>query len=298
MTPRSLFRPGRASACLVAIVAFVTVGSAALSAQVRKSNPSSKAYVAEAGGEVLIDTGEKVQDLTKRGVYTMQGAVIETKPAKPGQDASKFSSTIVFSNGTGAYIDADTRMEVRRFVQEPFTPDRTDMDVEPSISQMRVYLSRGSVGLCTSKLVAGSTMVYETRHGSVTVRGRKVVIEAAANYTKISMIEGDSTVRAGAKDMGGHTLKSGEQAIIRPGPEGQANEIQIVPIPQDSRAATEEKAALACLAKRTVYFEERAVAFDAAASEVTTEIVAVEVVPVTLPVEYTVSPATLSASGR
>jgi len=69
---------------------------------------------------------------------------------------------MVYSNGTGIYFDPDTRMEIRKFVQEPFTPNRADMETEPSISQTQTFLSRGLVGLCTSRLVAGSSMVYQT----------------------------------------------------------------------------------------------------------------------------------------
>lgn len=272
-------------------------------AQGQKKNPSSKIYVSDVSGEAMIDTGEMIEDLSKRSVHTVQGAVIETKKPESESDRSKYFSTMVYSNGTGTFFDADTRVEMRRFVQEPFTPNRTDMDIEPSISQTHAYVARGAVGLCTSKLVAGSNMVYETRHGAVTIRGRRLVIETTAEYTKISMVEGDSTVRAGAKDMGGHTLRAGEQAIIRPGPAGQPNTIDIRPIPSDDMARVDERVSLACMAKRTVYFETRAVAtgegvtaFDGDAPAVT-EIVPVETIPANLPVEFTVSPANIIGPG-
>jgi hypothetical protein len=219
------------------------------SAATGKKNPTSKVYVADLSGQSQIDTGEKIEDLAKKSVYNAQGTVIETR--------SKSTNTMVFSNGTGAYFEEDTRVEIKTFAQEPFTPNRTDMDVEPSISQTRAFVARGSVGLCTSKLVAGSNMIYRTAQGSVNVRGKRVVIAAGDRETKISMIEGDSTVKGGDLDLGGQTLKAGQQAIIRDGPPGQPNTIEIRDIPADEREALDEKVTLACMAKKTVYFEVR-----------------------------------------
>ena len=98
---------------------------------------------------------------------------------------------MVFSNGTGIFFDEDTRVEVKRFDQEPFVPNRTDMDAEPSVSQTQAYVPRGTVGLCTSKLVAGSNMTYRTQLGAVNIRGGKVVIQNTSGKTVISMLDGD-----------------------------------------------------------------------------------------------------------
>jgi hypothetical protein len=279
-------------------------------------------------GEAQIDTGDKVEDLSKRSVYTAQGTVIETKKAE-GESAKAYS-TMVYSNGTGAFFDADTRVEVKQFVQEPFVPNRSDIETEPSISQTQAFLARGGIGLCNSKLVAGSSMVYNTAHGSVSVRGRKVVIETDSNATRISMLEGESTVRAGNMDMGGHILRTGEQAIIHRAAPGQPNQIEIQKIPPAEVSRLDDKVAMACMAKRTVYFEERerqsgsdaigqpgsdsstsgsgsrVTAFDGSNGSTssagggggsTREIVPIEIVPTNLPTQFTVSPATIPSPG-
>jgi hypothetical protein len=234
-----------ASALLCAGVLITTPSWAAS----KKKNPTSKVYVADMNGEAQIDTGEKIDDLAKKSVYNAQGTIIETKP--------KSNNAMVFSNGTGSYFGEDTRVEIKTFAQEPFTPNRTDMDVEPSISQTKAFVARGSVGLCTSKMVAGSNMTYQTAQGSVNIRGKRVVIAASDSETKISMIEGDSTVKGGDVDLGGQTLKAGQQAIIRKGAPGQPSSIEIQPIPDNEKEALEEKVTLACMAKKTVYFEVR-----------------------------------------
>ncbi|MBI5694111.1 MAG: hypothetical protein HZC55_28885 [Verrucomicrobia bacterium] len=298
-----------------------TVCSVNLSAQDRKKgNPSSKVYVTDVSGEATIDTGEAIQDLVRRSVFSAQGTVIETRKPETGSDRGKYFSTMVYSNGTGAFFDAGTRVEIRRFLQEPFTPNRNDLEVEPSISQTQAFVARGAIGLCTSKLVAGSNMTYATAHGSVNIRGRKVVIETNDDSTRISMLEGDATVRAGKLDSGGHVLRTGEQAIIRRDPQGQANQIEIRRIPPDEMPPLDDKVAIACMARKTVYFEVRekgdassdtaagagdggtsgftpVTAFDGTTSGGSSrEIVPVEILPTQLPVEYTVSNASLTTT--
>lgn len=313
------------------VAAMVVMGVAlpdAVCAQ-KKRNPASKMYVSDVGGEAVINTGEAVHDITRRSVYIAEGTVIETKAVGEAAPEDTFS-TLVYSNGTGAYFGADTRVELRQFVQEPFTPNRSDVDVEPSISRTQAYVARGEVGLCNSRQVAGSAMTYRTPHGSVNIRGRRIVIETNNDVTRISMLEGDSTVRAGSMDLGGHTIQAGEQAVIRPGGIGQPNIIEIVRIPDNALPMLDEKVGRACQAKSAVYFDVRetsstAPGAEGAAAEVlaegaenapgpaitafdevtagpgaaapTSEIIAVEVVPVNLPVEHTLSTSAIPVSG-
>lgn len=274
----------------------VLLGTLDASAQGRRKNPTSKIYVADVNGSAQIDTGETIDDLTKRSVYTAQGTVIETK-----EDST---NAMVLSNGTGLYFDPLTRLEVRRFVQEPFTPNRNDMEVEPSVSTTETFLSRGTIGLCTSKLVAGSTMNYNTPHAGVRIRGRRAAIEVTPEGTKVSLIEGDITVRAGSLDAGGQRLEPGQQAIISP-----SGGIRIQPIPPGEMKGLDDKVSMACAARKTVYFdvkenqesgldegqvEGEVTAFDeAAGAGEENEIVAIEVTPPTVSPDVTVSAASI-----
>ena len=240
---------------------------------------------------------------------------------------------MVFSNGTGAYFEQDTRVEMRRFQQEPFTPNRNDMEVEPSISQTQAFVARGTVALCNSKLVGGSNMNYQTQLAQVAIRGQKIVIESQDEITKVSMLDGESTVKGSGPDLGGTVLRAGEQALIRR--QGNAApQILVQKIPPAEMQQLDDKLAQACMAKKPVYFEvrERAAsdtsapatatsteeaaataagtgapgaitAFDGnnattSTSNVVREIIAVPVVPVELPVNFTVSPAQIPGTGR
>ena len=211
----------------------------------KKKNPTSKVYVADVQGISSINTGDRIDDLTKKSVYSAEGTTIETKP-----DAN---SSLVLSNGTGMYFDPDTKLTMQRFLQEPFNPSRTDMEVEPSVSQTSAFLSRGSIGLCTSKMVAGSTMTYNTPQASVSIRGRKVVIECSGNTTTVSLLEGDVTVR-GDLTGGGESLKPGQQAIITRNSPSEPPTIKIQDIPADQKEALGDKVNMACMARKTVYF--------------------------------------------
>lgn len=284
---------------VMAVLAVVALGASSLHGQGRKKNPTSKIYVADVDGEAQIDTGETIDELTKKSVYTAQGTVIETKV-----DAT---NSMVFSNGTGIFFDPDTRLEVRKFVQEPFKPNRSDMEVEPSISTTVSHLSHGTVGLCTSKMVAGSTMNYSTPNANIRIKGRKVVISSTDKGTTVSLIEGEVTVHSGTEDFGGDVLKPGQQAFIPAG----GGSMQVANIPPAQLKALDDKVSMACNARKSVYFEtgkKDSIDLGGGADEVTAfnqegagqedEIVAKPTAPADIPVQYTVSASTIGSQSK
>ena len=276
-----------------------------------KKSPTSKLYVAETNGENQIDTGTEIDDLTKKSVYNAEGTAIETK--------AHSTSSIVLSNGTGVFVDNSTLVQVRGFEQEAFRPNRSDVEDEPSLSRTHLYVERGVIGVSTSKLVAGSTMVYDTSLASAVIRGRQAVILAEDNLTVISMVQGEATVQAGPLDRP-RLVRNHQQIIIRPGKPGEANIVEIQDIPsgssEDSIQWLEERVQTADNARKLVYFEVQArkgsdggvTLFDAASNDSSgkqtgssgngssssgNEIVAVPVVPMDPTVQPNVSPANL-----
>jgi hypothetical protein len=216
----------------------------------KKKGPTSKLYVSESKGDSEIQTDGKVYATRQATAFDAPGTVIETK--KDSHNA------FVYSNGTGMYVDENTRVEIDRFVQEPFKPQRNqsaDDPVEPSVSQSDVFVSRGAVGICTSNLVSGSSMNYSTPEASINIRGGKVSIQTNANESTIDLLEGDVTVRGGSRDVGGQILRPGERATIRPGAFGQPAKITIAPIPPAVLQAVDERVTIACNARKTVTFE-------------------------------------------
>lgn len=218
----------------------------------KKKGPTSKVYVAETKGDSQIQNGDKIYTARQATAFDAPGTVIETK--------ANSHNAIVYSNGTGMFVDENTRVEIDRFVQEPFKPERNstvDTPYEPSVSQSSVHVSHGAVGLCTNQLISGSSMLYSTPLAGINIRGGKVVIESHADETYVDLLEGDLTVRnAGGRDVGGQLLRPGERAIIRPaaGP-GLEPSITIQPIPQEARKVDDERVEMACNAKKSVTFE-------------------------------------------
>ncbi len=286
---------------------FVPLAVAALciattaSAQSRRKNPTSKLYVADQVGDSQIDTGTEIDDLTKRSVYNAEGTTIETKPNS--------NASIVLSNGTGVYFDVETRVKIRTFQQEAFRPNRSDIEDEPSVSTTHLMIEHGVIGVSTSKLVAGSKMVYDTPLASATIHGRQAVIQSLDNLTVISMYQGEATVQAGPLDRP-HEVKNHQQIIIKPGKPGEPNIVIIQDIPEgtdeDRFKWVEERVLTADAARKLVYFEVQArkgsdgevTLFDGGTSGSTTggnEIVAVPVVPAATTVQPNVSPANLTS---
>jgi hypothetical protein len=269
------------------------IASAALLLAQDRKNPTSKIYVADVDGEAVIDSGTTIDDLTKKSVYNAEGTVIETK--------DRATNSMVFSNGTGVFFEPDTRLEIKTFAQEPFIPDRTDMDTEPSVSDTQAFIPRGTIGLCTSKLVAGSDMTYKTQFSSIHIRGGKFVIQSNISNTVISDIDGNCTVNLGNEIKGGHPLIGGQQAIIT------KSEATIQDIPLEQRKNLDTLVYKACQGRQSVYFEikgernappapgytDRASAFSDMTAQMESynqEIVVVPVVPVQLPIQYDPSP--------
>jgi hypothetical protein len=272
------FLPIRPAVAFGACLALLLSASVSDAATAKRKNPTSRLFVADLAGESSIDTGERIEPLSKKSAYAAEGTVIETKPN--GNDS------LVLSNGTAIYVASDTRFEVKKFLQEPFAPNRADLEVEPSISQTIIRIIRGSLGICTSKLVAGSSMVYHTPHATINVRGRKVMIETDESETRVSLLEGDVTVQ-GNDLTRSENLQPGQQAIIRKASPSSPTTVTVQPIPKELSAKLDDTVALACISRRTVYFD----VAPGANGEPGEQLQAVEIVPTTPPTQFTVSPS-------
>lgn len=215
-----------------------------------KKGPTSKLYLAEAVGESSIQNGGRIYTARQATAFDAPGTVIETKAGA--------HNAVVYSNGTSMFVDENTRVEIDRFTQEPFSPERNrnlGSIIEPSISQSSIHVAQGAVGVCTSQMVSGSSMTYSTPHGFVNIRGGRVSIETAGDVTHIDLVEGDITVRGGGRDVGGQILRPGERATIIPSPAGGQSAISVGPIPAAAMQLASERTDTACQAKKTVTFE-------------------------------------------
>lgn len=240
--------------------------------------PTSKIYLAEVEGEGQITSGGRVYEPRQATAFGAPGTLIETR-----QNAHQ---AYVYSNGTGMFVDELTRVEVARFVQEPFTPNReATLEIEPSISQSDIYVAQGQVGVCTSQLISGSTMTYATPHGMVNIRNGKLAIKVTDAGTTFYLLEGDATVQSGDKSV---VLQPGEQADITSSANGSTSTIAVSQIERELLDKLDDMVTVACNVKKTVTFE----TLERAGNDGTegTEIVAVPTTPTNQPTNLTVSP--------
>jgi len=274
-------------------------------AQEQKSNPAGKFYVADASGGIQVSNGAKIDQLVKKAVYKAEGTTIETE--------SNSSASLVLSNSTGIHLDAGTRLQIIEFRQDAFRPNRTDLEEEPSVSQTRILVEYGTIGLSTGKLTAESTLEIDTPDASVFIHGCQVLIRVVDGSTQISMIEGAATVRTGPT--GAPTfVKSGQGIQIREGGSGQPVSVVVQEISSGGAAGlpqvSDPDVENAQAAQKLVYFNVQAPTggaievFDGATAQgaaptlaSVAQVVAIPVLPATPPVEPTVSAANLTSSG-
>lgn len=218
---------------------------------VTKKGPASKIYLAETKGETQIQNGEKIFVARQAMTFDASGTVIETKVGA--------SNTLVFSNGSSLLVDENSHLKINRFTQDPFkaAQDKSLASTyEPSVSHSEITLSSGSVSICVGQMISGSTMTYSTPLGTVNIRSGKVAIRSTPEATTIDLLDGDITVRAGEKDVGGQVLRAGERAIITRGTAGGNEfELAIQPIPPRELSSADRLVEIACTARRAVTFD-------------------------------------------
>ncbi len=216
-----------------------------------RKGPISKIYLAEIKGNTQIQNSGKI--------YTARQALAFNAPDSIFITKEESHVAAVYSNGTGLYIDQNTRAEIHQFTQEPFLPARdpeSDLVREPSISHTEIYIRYGVVGICTSQLVAGSSMHYVTPDARITIRGGRLTIESNATGTTIDLLEGDITIHNSSNtDLGSQLLRAGERAFVPSEQNGPSRKIAISAIPKADLKVGDDRTTLACTAKKSVTFE-------------------------------------------
>ena len=176
----------------------------------RKNTLLGKFHASNVHGTVTCIADGRITELKKGDTVLARGTIIDT--------AAGANATLVFSNGTGVYVDEKTKFTVKIFEQEFFTPNN-NLRVEPSNSNTLVALSTGRVVISTPRLLGGTTMIYETDLASVRIRGEKVMIETNEKQTHVAMIEDTASVNPRGTDGNfvsiGKRLVTGREAFVK-----------------------------------------------------------------------------------
>ena len=269
-------------AVLIAVAAWGWPAVSAQAQSVENKGPTGILYLAESSGRNRIIADGKSIDPAQATSFDAPGASIETM-----QDAHQ---ALVYSNGTGLYLDQNTRLKVDQFSQEDYTPLQSHSEVEPSASRSSLFMARGQIGICTGQMVSGSKMSYRTPHAQVNIRGGRVALSASDDATTVYLLEGDATLNPGGNGEGGILLRPGEMARIVPGLPGQPPQITVSPIDANSLPSLDAMVGIACNAKKTVSFDTTT----AGGTTATTKQVARPTVTASPPTYITVSPDRLN----
>lgn len=235
--------------CLPTMIVVAAIDVVQGPAKIHKG-PASKIYLAEIKGDTQIQNSGKIYTARQALAFHAPDSIITTK-----EDAH---AVMVYSNRTGLFIDQNTQVKIHQFTQEPFLPERNqepDLVREPSISHSQIQMQYGMIGICTSQLVAGSSMSYATPDARIVIRRGRLTIKSNAAGTTIDLLEGDVTVHSRYQDTGSQLLHSGERAFISAKASGLGEKIAISAIPKEELKIGDDCTTLACTAKKSVTFE-------------------------------------------
>ncbi len=283
-----------------ALCAAVVLSGPLFGAPTAAGNPLSKVFFAAVHGDgVFVRRGDRSQPVAPKDTFAAEGLGIESGPGA--------TVTMVFSNGLAVQLRGDTRIAVTRFGQEPFRPNRDDIAAEPSMSDVALNVISGTVVISTSTLAAGSRFQVQTTGAIVNIQGGTLVVTADPELTKVAVVAGTCTVYARDDSTRFHATTAGELVSLQlaPGKGGIGIALNVTHLTASELAAAETEAEAALDAKRTVYFEQKSVANEFASTTAfdspndpakprpAFNLEPVPVIPVSLPVQYTISPAYL-----
>jgi len=209
------------------------------------TNLVSKLYAVDVEGEAYLENAGLITPLSAREIYVAQGSTIYT--------SEESTASLVISNGTGIFLSENTRMTVTRAAQEPFQGERSDMINEPSISNIQLEHEHGIMGICTSRLLAGTLLEVVTDESIVRIVDGKLVFERGPEGSSVTLVGGDATVQAGQiwYEGEGRRLRVRHKLFFpADGSEPVETELSGTDL-----AAMEGIVTIACLARRGVYFD-------------------------------------------
>jgi len=209
------------------------------------TNLVSKLYAVDVEGEAYVENGGMIIPLSAREIYVAQGSTVYTQ--------EESTASLVISNGTGIFLSESTRMTVTRAAQEPFEGERSDMINEPSVSNIQLEHQHGVMGICTSRLLAGTLLEVVTDEFITRIVDGKLVYERGPEGSSVTLVGGDASAQSGQiwYEGEGRDLKV-RHKLFFPADGSEPVETQLS---GTELAAMEGIVTIACLARRGVYFD-------------------------------------------
>lgn len=163
-------------------------------------------------------------------------------------------ASFVLSNNTGLSLGAGSRLEILRFEHAPFAADPMHMDEEPTVSKLEARVRGGQIAFCLPSQVFGSTAVLQVPQASVSLRGRRFMVDVNDRRAVLFVVEGLATVFRGPEDRAGQAVGNGQAVTITGGAGPQFPLIEVAAADPERGSQINESLAGACLSRHTVFF--------------------------------------------
>ena len=134
----------------------------ALAAQAANLAPGAYSAGSVKGDVSYKIAGSRQYQPLAAGVALPQGATIKT--------GANSTVLVVFGSGSTAVIEANSEVEISKFVQDVFSGP-VPVDAEPAVSSTEINIIEGSVTSKVAKLKKGSTFTVSSPVGAAGVRG-------------------------------------------------------------------------------------------------------------------------------
>ncbi len=130
---------------------------------------------------------------------------------------------MMLSNGSGLRFEANARVKIKRFLQEPFLPEETQRGFEPSRSQILIEVERGGVIFHTPRLIDGSRAEFVVPGANIRVYGGRYLLSVESTRTVFSVIKGKADVICEGHQTAVQVTDEQEAVVIRAQPGTSAN---------------------------------------------------------------------------
>ena len=159
----------------IAVLSFLLGGTGSVFAASAEA-VAGNIRVLQVKGAVTVSVADKPAAPLQEGAFIQQYQVIKTY-----KDAQIL---LLFSNGTQVTVQPDSVFSVDQFLQTPFDSRKTDyskIKSEPSVSQTKLFVSKGSIIADVAKLKKGSSFKIGTPRGVAKIHG--TLIQVTVNTT-------------------------------------------------------------------------------------------------------------------
>ena len=135
---------------------------------------------------------------------TLSGATLQT--------GAKSSLFLVLSNGVAISLGPNTELKIEHYTQKPFSKKKESQQYEPSESQLKINLLKGSLCCAFEHLSPISEARIKTPNGELRIHNGNSILLTDTKQTQINMFSGTATFYSPSAN--GRIFISDSQSIV------------------------------------------------------------------------------------